>query len=100
MKPGEDVFSIAGKKYLNEFKIKELNKLKDYTSLKPGQKLLLPNTYARKTILYIDKNTSLPLVQIMYDELGLFEKYECHNLVMNPAFKKEEFSQNFPAYNF
>jgi outer membrane lipoprotein-sorting protein len=100
VKPGEDVFSIAREKYLNEFKIKELNKLKDYTSLKPGQKISLPNAYAKKTILYIDKNTSLPLVQIMHDELGFYERYECHDLQINPTFKKEEFSHKFPAYNF
>ena len=100
VKVGEDVFSIARKKHLNEFKIKELNKLKDYTSLKPGQIISLPNVYAKRTILYIDKKTFLPLVQIMHDELGFYEKYECRDLQVNPTFEKEEFSHNFPTYNF
>lgn len=100
VKPDEDVFSIAQKLYLNEFKIKELNNLDDYTGLKPGQILLLPNAYARKTILYIDKKTFLPLVQIIYDELGFFERYEYHDLQVNLTFKKDEFTKNFPAYHF
>ncbi len=100
VKPGEDVFSIAQKLYLNEFKIKELNKLKDYTGLKAGQTLVLPNSYAKKTILFIDKKTFLPLVQVIYDELGFFERYEYHDLQVNPTFKKDEFTRDFPAYHF
>lgn len=100
VKPGEDVFSIAQKLYLNEFKIKELNKLKDYTGLKAGHTLVLPNAYAKKTILFIDKKTFLPLVQVIYDELGFFERYEYHNLQVNPTFKKDEFTRDFPAYHF
>ncbi|WP_192825337.1 LysM peptidoglycan-binding domain-containing protein [Rufibacter sp. LB8] len=56
VKSGEDVFSIAKRLFLNEFKIKELNKLDGYTGLKAGQVLVLSNAYARNTILYIDKN--------------------------------------------
>lgn len=100
VKAGEDVFSIAKKLYLNEFKIKELNKLEDYTGLKAGQVLVLPNAYARKTILFIDKKSGLPLVQIIYDELGFFERYEYHDVQVNLTFKKDEFSKNFPAYHF
>ncbi|WP_165864940.1 DUF1571 domain-containing protein [Rufibacter latericius] len=100
VKQGEDVFSIAQKLYLNEFKIKELNKLKDFTGLKAGQVLVLPNAYAKKTILLIDKKTYLPLVQVIYDELGFFERYEYHDLQVNPSFKKDEFSKDFPAYHF
>ena len=100
VKEGEDVFSIAKKLYLNEFKIKELNSLKDYTGLRAGQTLLVPNAYAKKTILFIDKKTYLPLVQIIYDELGFFERYEYHDIQINPTFKKNEFSKDFPSYNF
>lgn len=100
VKEGEDVFSIARKLYLNEFKIKELNQLKDFTSLKEGQTLVLPNAYAKKTILFIDKKTYLPLVQVIYDELGFFERYEYHDLQVNPTFKKDEFTKDFPAYHF
>jgi hypothetical protein len=97
---GEDVFSIARKLYLNEFKIKELNNLKEFTDLKAGQILVLPNAYAKKTILFIDKETYLPLVQVIYDELGFFERYEYHDLQINPVFKKNEFTKEFPAYHF
>jgi len=100
VKTGEDVFSIAQKLYLNEFKIKELNKLKDYTGLKAGQTLVLPNSYAKKTILFIDKKTFLPLVQVIHDELGFFERYEYHDLQVNPTFKKDVFTRDFPAYHF
>ncbi|WP_192823903.1 LysM peptidoglycan-binding domain-containing protein [Rufibacter sp. LB8] len=87
VKSGEDVFSIAKRLFLNEFKIKELNKLDGYTGLKAGQVLVLSNAYARNTILYIDKKSYLPLVQIVYDELGFFERYEYHDVQVNLTFK-------------
>ena len=94
------MFTIAQKLYLNEFEIKELNKLKEFTGLKAGQTLVLPNAYAKKTILFIDKKTFLPLVQVIYDELGFFERYEYHGLQVNPTFEKDEFTKDFPAYHF
>lgn len=100
VKPGEDIITIARKNYLSEFKIKEKNNLNSYQDVKPGQVILLPNAYAKKTTLYIDKKTYLPVVQIIYDELGLFEKYELWDIKINPLFKPEEFTKEYKDYNF
>jgi outer membrane lipoprotein-sorting protein len=47
-----------------------------------------------KTVLYIDKETNFPIYQEMSDEKGVFEKYEYSNLVVNPIFKADDFSDS------
>jgi outer membrane lipoprotein-sorting protein len=71
-----------------------------YDDIKAGQQIKVPNAYARKTVLYIDKETYLPIVQKMYDEKSLFAHYEFHNLQLNPAIRAEEFSRTYKEYNF
>lgn len=100
VKPGEDIIAIARKNYLSEFKILEKNKLDNYQNVKAGQVIQIPNSYAKKTILYIEKKTDLPVEQIIYDEIGLFEKYELWDIKVNPSFKPEEFTKNYKDYNF
>jgi hypothetical protein len=36
----------------------------------------------------------------MYDDKGVFEKYEFFNVNPSPAFKADEFSEDFSDYNF
>jgi hypothetical protein len=36
----------------------------------------------------------------MYDDKGLFEIYEFHNLKVNPTILEEEFSEDYKDYNF
>ncbi len=101
VQPGENVTSIANKLYVSDYMIKEINEdIDDYDDVKAGQQIKVPNAYARKTVLYIDKETSLPLVQKMYDEKGLFSQYEFYNLQLNAPIAPEEFTRSYKAYNF
>lgn len=69
VKPDEKTVWILGKKLaLPEYRIKQLNDIGD--ELKPGQVIKIPSAYARKTTLYIDKTTYLPIYQKMEDDLG------------------------------
>ncbi len=101
VKEGETLTSIAYSLLVSDFMLRDLNpKIKDYTDVKSGQVIIVPNAYAPKTILYIDKNTFLPLVQIIIDEKGIFEQYEFHNLRLDPFINPQEFSKEFEGYNF
>lgn len=97
---GETIVSIADALHINQFKVWELNKDKhiDYlTPLKISQSLRVPSSYAQRTILYIDKDTFLPLTQIIYDNNAAipYEKYTFEEFRLNPAgFSKETYSIN------
>jgi LysM repeat protein len=97
---GETVFSIAKKYNLSEHMILEANKLKSYTGLTTGQKLKLPTIYAKKTELLIDVATMLPVKTLVYDDQGLYERYEYYNLKLNPTLSANAFSTDNPAYGF
>jgi hypothetical protein len=94
----ETIVSIADALHINQFKVWELNKDKhiDYlTPLKISQSLRVPSSYARKTILYVDKDTFLPLTQIIYDNNPIipYEKYIYGMLRLNPSgFSKETYT--------
>lgn len=97
---GEDVRKIARKKFVNEYMILEYNKIADYDDVKPGQVIKVPNVYAKRTVLYIDKVNFLPVIQELYDDKGLYEKYSITNLKINPTFPPDEFTKDCKSYNF
>ena len=72
------VWDIGSARAISEYKIKELNNIGDDVS--PGQKLKIPSSYARKTTLYIDKSTYLPIYHKMEDEKSIYEIYEFKSL--------------------
>jgi outer membrane lipoprotein-sorting protein len=98
---GETVMGLAKRLLVSEYHIMELNPgsrgLDDDIS---GKTIKVPTSYAKKTVLYIDKENNFPLYQEMSDDKGVFEKYEYSNLVVNPAFKADEFSEKFSEYKF
>jgi hypothetical protein len=100
-KVGENVTKMASRLLVSEYHIMELNP--SYRSLDDnvsGKSLKVPSSYAKKTVLYIDKETNMPIYQEMSDDKGMFEKYEYSNVVINPAFKADEFSDKFSEYKF
>jgi len=98
---GESVTDIAYKFFISDYMILKKNKeIKNFGDVKPGQIIIIPNAYARKTVLYIDKNTYLPILQTMYDDIGLFEQYEFYNLQLNPKIAEEEFTKEYKGYHF
>ena len=97
---GETLYSIAMKKNICEQLIVEKNGLSGFSSGKSGTTIKIPSSYAKKTILYIDKATMFPIYQEMHDEKGLFEKYEFTGFKLNPSFTAIDFSEDNPKYNF
>lgn len=99
--PSENVTDIANKMLVNDHMILEINDdIDDYEDVKPGQIIKVPNSFAKKIILYIDKIHKLPLVQIIYDDKGFYTKIEFSSFVLNPVIKPEEFTRNYPKYKF
>jgi outer membrane lipoprotein-sorting protein len=77
-----------------------MNNLRNYESVKPGQKIKVPTSYAKKVVLYIDKLNNLPIYQQLFDEKGLFAEYKYTNLIVNPKLADNEFTKNYTGYKF
>jgi outer membrane lipoprotein-sorting protein len=97
---GESLFSIARKLKVNEYMIKERNNLPDFYAVKEGQVIKVPEDYAKKMILYLDKKRLLPLVMKVYDDKGLYEDYMYFGLEVNPVILPEEFTTTYKGYGF
>ena len=99
-KKGETLYSIAQKLLVPEYNIMEMNGLKGFDDDLGGKVLKVPTSFAKKSVLFIDKENNFPIYQEMGDNNGIFEKYEYSNLVINPAFAEDEFTTDFKDYHF
>jgi len=97
---GEDIRSIARKLNLNPYMILEKNRIAWFDKVRTGDEILIPNIFAPKVYLYVDKITRLPILQEIFDEKGLFERYRYEYLLVNPEISEEEFRPDFPQYGF
>lgn len=96
----ENILSIAKKNKISEYKILELNvDIDEFLYGIEGKNILIPNFYAKRLELYIDKNNYMPVIQNIYDEKGLFEKYEYQKLEVNPVFYEKDFSSEYLGNN-
>jgi outer membrane lipoprotein-sorting protein len=100
VKSGEDLIKIGYDKCLSDYMIMEKNGLNNYTSVKAGQKIKIPNIYAKEVILYIDKITFLPIYQEVHDDQGLYEEFHYKNLILNPDIPEVEFTKTYKDYKF
>ena len=100
VKSGEDLIKIGHDKCLSDYMIMEKNGLSNYTSVKAGQKIKIPNIYAKEVILYIDKITFLPIYQEVHDDQGLYEEFHYKNLILNPDIPEAEFTKTYKDYKF
>ncbi len=102
VKKGQNILKIARELNVSEFMVLEINseKVKDYYDVEEGQIIKVPNAYAKKTTLMIDKDLMLPINSIIYDEKGIFESYEYHEISVNVKFKEDEFTKDFEGYGF
>ena len=100
VQPGEDLVKIARKLFLSEYMILEKNKLSNYSSVKAGQTIKIPNIYAKKVIFYVDKINLMPIYQEVHDDQGMFEQYEYSGLIVNPVLNANDFDKANPEYNF
>ena len=101
MKRGETVYSIARKLMVSDYMILEINPdINHYNHGKEGQIIKVPNVYGKKLILYIDKELLIPRVIKVYDDKGLYESYEYHDLQLNPKITDDEFTKEYKEYGF
>ena len=100
VKQGETLTTIARDNYVSDYMLLAVNDMKNYDSVKPGQVIKLPTSYGKKIVMYVDLTYNLPLVQIIYDEKGLYEKYEYKSFVANPRFSADDFDAGNPKYGF
>jgi hypothetical protein len=101
VKKDESVSDIAEKLLVNDRMIMVINKsIHNYDVLNEGEEILVPNSFAKKIEFYLDKKTLLPMVQIIYNEKGLYSRIEFSSFVLNPSIDPAEFSRYYPKYNF
>ena len=97
----ETVATIANKYVVNDYMVRTKNDLyNDYSYLKIGSKVKIPNFYCKKAIFYVDEKTMLPISISIFDEVGLFESYDFTELEVNKTIPATEFTRNFKDYDF
>ena len=100
-KKGETLYSISRDQLLNIGKLREYNvKYDDDDILDESDEIIIQNVYAKKAVIFIDKENYFPIYQLIYDEEGLYEKYQYVDLNLDISFKNEEFTRDYPEYNF
>jgi outer membrane lipoprotein-sorting protein len=101
VKEGENVAGIAATNFVHEYMVICANKPVDNVhDVKAGQKLMIPNMFARKIIFYVSLKSMLPLIQEIHDDKGFFERYEYKSFVLNPGIDPAEFTPDFTGYGF
>lgn len=101
IKKGESLYDIASKKNVCEQLIIEKNSsLSGFGSGSEGMVIKIPTSYAKRSVLYVDKGNYHVVFQEVYDDKGLFERYTFSNLKINPSFAADEFTKDFNGYNF
>jgi hypothetical protein len=101
VQPGENLVKIGARLLVNDYMILEANPdVRNYDDVRAGQVIRVPNSFARKIVFYVDKETLLPVVQIIYDDKGLYGRIEITSLVLNPVFSEETFSRDNSDYGF
>lgn len=99
--PGETMVTISEKFLVNDYMILEANpKYKHFDDIKAGDTIKVPSIFGKKIILYVDKITFLPMVQIIYDLKGLYARIELSSFVLNPDFTPMDFSKSNKKYGF
>lgn len=90
VKAGEKtVYDLERKNAVPAYRIKQLNNIGN--EITAGQVLKVPSAYAKKTTVYVDKDTYLPIYQKMEDDEGIYEIYEFKNIKLNVKFTDEDF---------
>ncbi|MBL4716367.1 MAG: DUF1571 domain-containing protein [Bacteroidia bacterium] len=100
VKKDETVVDIASNLKICGYIVLQMNDLDGYNDVDEGQVLKIPNDYAKKLELLIEKERMIPIVLSVYDDKGLFEEYEYQDLVLNPKFEEDEFSTDYDEYGF
>lgn len=101
VKQGEDLDHIANKYNICAYLIIVNNQdVDDFDDVSEGQTIKIPTNYAKKSVLFIDKENKLPIGLHLFDEKGQFERYEIFDLDTNPSFADKEFTKEYDEYGF
>ena len=101
VKGEEQIDDIANRDDIAGYMIIERNEeVNDFYDLSPGMVITAPTAYAPKIELYIDAETKLPFRISIFDEKGLYERYEYRDVQINSNIPAAEFSQDYSKYGF
>lgn len=101
VKEGQTVDSIANELFVNAYMIIEANeKVDDYDDIEAGQIIKVPNNYGKVCEMFIDKKNYLPIRQVIWDDKGLYEKYEYKEVKTSVNFEKGELESGYKDYGF
>jgi outer membrane lipoprotein-sorting protein len=101
LQENESTTDVARRFKISEHMVLELNKsIKNHGETGKRQTIKIPSDYCSKIILVVDKEAFLPLKMEIYDDQGLYEKYEFSELKVNTKISTEEFSQGYADYGF
>ncbi|MGI4863270.1 MAG: DUF1571 domain-containing protein [Janthinobacterium lividum] len=92
--------TVAARFGCGEYRILERNKLDVGEKLTEGQVIQTPNSYARRTFVLVDPKTLLPSTVAVYDDQGLYEKYDFFDVVANQPIPAAEFTKTYKGYHF
>jgi hypothetical protein len=95
---GETINSVADRFGCGEYRITERNNLSVDSKLTEGQVLQVPNAYGRRVLVVVNAKTYLPASVTVYDERGLYEKYNFLDVVANQPIPAAEFSKDYKGY--
>lgn len=96
----ETIGSVAARFGCGEYRIVERNNLSVDSKLTEGQVLQVPNAYGRRVLVVVNAKTYLPASVTVYDERGLYEKYNFLDVVANQPIPAAEFSKDYKGYKF
>lgn len=88
----ESISELARHLMVNDYMLAEINKLELSSIVKPGQQIKVPSAYAKRIVLFIDTENDLPIVQVIYDEKGVYEKYEFSEILINIPIPEKRFN--------
>ncbi|MCH2023864.1 MAG: DUF1571 domain-containing protein [Saprospiraceae bacterium] len=99
-KRDQKLLELSRRIFASDYLLKVKNGLSYTRTIRKGTKLIVPSTYAKKVIVYIDKKSYLPIVQLLYDDKGLLEKFEYKKFSKSPKFLSTEFTTECTTYGF
>jgi len=92
--------TVAARFGCGEYRVLERNKLDVGEKIDEGRTLQVPNSYGRRTLVAVDQKTFLPNAVAVYDDQGLFEKYDFFDVVANQPIPAAEFTKDYKGYHF
>lgn len=95
------VYHFAKQRQISAHMLSEKNEdVKITGTLQQGTTIQVPNAYAPKVTLAVDRENHLPLQVEISDEEGLFEKYQFWYIEVNPQVSELHFTKQHPGAGF